>query len=302
LSDAIATESKPQPKAQRPVNAILRQVVATCSQVPGVCAIGLGGSRSIRTGDAGSDYDIIIFSDADVELDHAAMRARVAAFGGEMKTSKRRPGLSLLGEMFIDGTKVELFFRSIPMIAGEIARARQGKFTRVFNPLHVVGFISTITISYATYVIPLWDPEGRLKRLIASAFPYPEALRQQMLNTFRSEAKVALNYAGKARSVADVAHLAALYGRVIAAWGLVLFAANRRYPVIDKGGRRLVAALPNSPSNYVFRTNAIIRAVAAGDLAGAFQQASRLNAEVMTIAQAPGEPVAALTAEVTTQG
>lgn len=286
MSDAITTETKPQQKAQRAVNPILRRVVSTCSKVPGVAAIGLGGSRSIRTGDAGSDYDVIIFSDADVELDHAAMRRTVAALGGAMQTMRHKPGQSLLGEVYIDGTKVELFFRRIPMIANEIARAREGKFTRVFNPLHVVGFVSTITISYATYVIPLWDPQGKLKRLIASAYPYPEALRAQMLKTFGSEAKVALNYAGKARSVEDAAHLAALYGRVIAAWGLVLFAANRRYPVIDKGGRRLVAALPNSPANYVFRTNAVIRALAAGDLAGAFDEANRLNAEVMRISRA----------------
>jgi hypothetical protein len=303
LSDAITTESKPQPKAQRAVNPILRRVVGTCGKVPGVAAIGLGGSRSIRTGDAGSDYDVIIFSDADVELDHTAMRQIVAALGGEMRTSRNKPGESLLGEMYIDGTKVELFFRRIPMIAGEIARAREGKFSRVFNPLHVVGFVSTITISYATYVIPLWDPQGKLKRLIASAYPYPEALREQMLKTFRNEAKIALNYAGKARSVEDAAHLAALYGRVIAAWGLVLFAANRRYPVIDKGGRRLVAALPNSPANYVFRTNAVIRAVGAGDLAGAFEEANRLNAEVMAISRTPTQAVAAdLTAEGPPQG
>lgn len=286
MSDAITTGTKPQQKARRAVNPILRRVVSTCSKVPGVAAIGLGGSRSIRTGDAGSDYDVIIFSDADVELDHAAMRETVAALGGAMQTMRHKPGQSLLGEMYIDGIKVELFFRRIPMIANEIARAREGKFTRVFNPLHVVGFVSTITISYATYVIPLWDPQGKLKRLIASAYPYPEALRVQMLKTFGSEAKIALNYAGKARSVEDAAHLAALYGRVIAAWGLVLFAANRRYPVIDKGGRRLVAALPNSPANYVFRTNAVIRALAAGDLAGAFDEANRLGAEVMRISRA----------------
>jgi hypothetical protein len=298
LSDAITSESKPQPKAQRAVNPILRRIVSTCSKVPGVAAIGLGGSRSIRTGDVGSDYDVIIFSDGDVELDHAAMRETVAALGGEMRTSRNKPGESLLGEMYIDGTKVELFFRRIPMIAGEIARAREGKFSRVFNPLHVVGFVSTITISYATYVVPLWDPQGKLKRLVASAYPYPEALREQMLKTFRSEAKIALNYAGKARSVEDAAHLAALYGRVIAAWGLVLFAANRRYPVIDKGGRRLVAALPNSPANYVFRTNSVIRAIGAGDLTGAFEEANRLNAEVMAIARTPSAAVAAeLTAE-----
>ena len=34
----------------------------------------------------------------------------------------------------------------------------------------------------------------------------------------------------------EPAYLLGLYSRVVSAWLLVLFALNRRYPVIDKGG------------------------------------------------------------------
>ncbi|MDB5698778.1 MAG: hypothetical protein JWN69_1582 [Alphaproteobacteria bacterium] len=267
-------------------NSALAKVVAAMAKVPGVCAIGLGGSRSIGTADATSDYDVIIFTETDDSLDTAAVHETVVALGGLLKTSKRRPGEPLLGELAIDGAHLELFFRKISMIKTEIGSARNGRFSRVFNPLHVIGLISTITISYATYCLPIWDPEERLKRLIESAFPYPEALRIQMIKSFRTEAKTALTFAGKARSPDDVAHIAGLYARVTSAWNLVLFAANRRYPVIDKGGRRIVGNLPQSPADFTARTNAVFKAVGAGDFKGAFAQAQALHAEVLAIADA----------------
>ena len=185
--------------------------------------------------------------------------------------------------MSIEGRKVELFFRSIPRLASEIEAARKGQFRRSINALHVVGFLSTILISYATYTRPLWDPDGHLKKLVESAFPYPEALREKMISTFLTEAKLALIHAAKVRSVNDVGHLMGLYARANMAWLLVLFAVNRRYPVIDKGGRRLVAGFPQIPDNFDFRTKAIFRAAAAGDLPGGLAEANRLHAEVAAL-------------------
>jgi hypothetical protein len=296
---AVGVRKRRPSTADLEVDPALQPVVAAISKVPGVCAIGLGGSRSLGTELTGSDYDVIIFSDSDVELNHVAVREAVEALGGEMKTSRRLPGKSLLGELTIGDAKVELFFRKIDAISREIAAAREGRFSRVFNPLHVVGFVSTITISYATYCVPIWDPENRLKQLAASALPYPDALRKQMIKIFFAEAKVALSFVGKVRSVVDVPHVAALYARVIASWSLVLFAFHRRYPIIDKGGRHVVAGLPQTPANYIFRTNAILRAATAGDLEGAYGEARRLHDEIvaLVVPRAPAaEPGQARTA------
>jgi hypothetical protein len=282
---------QPVPSQQDP---ILDRLVAEFRTIEGVAAIALGGSRSIGTSSAGSDYDVIIFSERDEALDREAVGRSLERFDGEWSGGGDTKSLA---EMSVDGRKCELFFRDMEVIGKAIEAARKGEIRRTFNPLHVVGFISTILVSYATYARPLWDPDGRLERLITSAFPYPEPLRERMLKTFMSEAKLALIHAGKVRSVQDIAHLMGLYARANAAWALVLFAANRRYPVIDKGGRQLVASFPLSPPNYEFRTAAVFRAAAAGDLKGAMGEANRLHAEVVALArQSAAAPAAAASA------
>lgn len=270
--------SGPTPPGSDP---ILDQVVSRMQTVRGICAIGLGGSRSIGTARPGSDYDVVMFVERDMDLDQDALTKVIAQLGGTWTGDMSTP----LAELQIDGRKVEMFFRSLDRMAAEIELARKGQFRRTINPLHSIGFLSTIVISYVTYLRTLWDPKGTLKAVIDSAFPYPEILREKMVATFRSEARLALIHASKVNNVQDIAHLLGLYARAVAAWQLVLFAANDRYPVIDKGGRQLVAALPKTIANYEFRSAAIFRAAAAGDLKGALGEAQRIHAEVQAIAQ-----------------
>lgn len=265
---------------------VIAQLVEEFSVVPGICAIGLGGSRSIGTAVPGSDYDLIIFSQGDDDIDLAAARAVVEKHGGKWPEKMKKP----LAEMTIRGHHIELIFRTFERIGAEIANAKKGQLRRTFNPLHTIGFLSTVVVSYATYIKPLWDPEGRLKQLIDSAWPYPEALRTRMLKEFKTEARLALIHASKVRSTNDVAYLLGLYARANAAWQLVLFAANRRYPVIDKGGRQLVAALPEVPDNFDFRVRAMFRAASAGDLRGAIEEGSRLHREIDALAPMPDAP------------
>lgn len=267
------TESRKNVVADDPV---IKRVVAEMKVLPGVVAIGLGGSRSIGTATAHSDYDIILFSEKPDGIDADAIQAVLERFGGGWQGGEAKP----FAEMTVEGKKVEVLFRSFQRIESEIAMAKKGEFRRVLNPLHVIGFLSTIVVSYATYIRPLWDPEGRLREVVKSAFPYPEALREKMIQTFRTEAKVALIHAGKTRSVHDIAHLMGLYSRAHVAWVILLFAINRRYPIIDKGGRQLVPKMPASPANFDFRTKAIFRAAAAGDLKGALSEANRLHNEI----------------------
>jgi hypothetical protein len=275
---------------------ILGHVLGEFRPIKGVAAIGLGGSRSIGTATAASDYDLVIFTTREIPLDREAIGQSLRKFSGKWVGGETKA----LAEITVGGRKCELFFRELDAIAREIENARKGEVRRSFNPLHVVGFISTIAISYATYIRPLWDPEKRLQKVIDSAFPYPEPLRERMIKTFLTEARLALIHASKVRSVQDIAHLMGLYARANASWSLVLFAANRRYPVIDKGGRQLVASFPECPSNYEFRTMAVFRAAGAGDLEGAIGEANRLHGEISEIAKrsdAAAEPAKASTAD-----
>ena len=291
---AVKQGAKPGPTPVNPAtqlrDPVFTRLVSDLQKVPYVVAIALGGSRSIGTATAVSDFDVIVLVDRNTDLERDELRDGVLQLGCQWQTRTRK----LLADVVIEGRTFELLFRPIETIAVEIANARKGQFKRQLNPLHTVGFLSTIMVSYATYALPVWDPEGKLKQLQDSAYPYPEVLRERMISTFRTEARLAVMHAGKTRSIHDVAHLMGLYARANAAWALVLFAANRRYPVIDKGGRQLVAAMPISPENYEFRTKAIFRAAAAGDLQGALDEANRLHAEICRlVAESEGGGAAA---------
>ena len=98
-----------------------------------------------------------------------------------------------------------------------------------------------------------------------------------------------MNHAAKVRHARELAYLLGLYTHAIASWQLVLFALNRRYPVIDKGGRHMVNALPLMPKNFEFRAKAILRAASAGELQASNAEAKRLQAEMdkMVEAEAP---------------
>jgi hypothetical protein len=281
-SNAVVAEPKPVP-AEAPEeirDPVLRKIVAELSTVKGIAAIGIGGSRSIGTAVPSSDYDVILFTE-EGDADQDSVQQKLEQMGGEWIGKQHK----LLAELSIEGRKVELFFRDIAKLAAEVEAARKGQFRRSINALHVIGFLSTILVSYATYVYPLWDPHNKLKQLIDSAFPYPEPLREKMVTTFLTEGKLALIHAAKVRSVNDIAHLMGLYSRANMSWLLVLFAANRKYPVIDKGGRRLVASFPNIPDNFDYRARSVFRAAAGGDIKGAIDEANRLQAEVALCAR-----------------
>lgn len=266
--------SQPAP-AQDP---IIASVAAALSGVPGVSAVAIGGSRAIGTADAGSDYDIIAFESRLGAINKEHLNAAVRHLAG--------PAVSLspngnLVNLTISGQKVEILVRSLDVIAAEIEAARQGIFKRTLHPLHPIGYLTTIIISYVVYALPVNDPEHILRDLIRRATPYPEILRSRMIGTFRTEAEFALIHASKVRSPLDLPYLTALYAQAIACWQLMLFAVNRRYPVIDKGGMRLVMGMPQHPQNFQFRTMKILRDIASEDLQTARNDAAKLHHEIV---------------------
>lgn len=260
-------------------DAVIGDVVAMLrGEVPGVRAIGLGGSRSIGTADPKSDYDIIVFLQQDGDIDTAVLRGAIERLSeGPSKVTNRLA----FAEFEVRGHKVELLFRKLKAIEAEVEASKQGRFRRVLHPLHPAGYLTTVMISYVTYALPVWDPDGHLARICAAAEPYPEALRAAMFATFKNEAALSLIHAAKVRRPGELAYLSALYARAAACWSLYLFAANRRYPVIDKGAMRLIMSFPLHPEHFHGRTVKLFRDIAAGQLQQARQDAWALHRDVV---------------------
>lgn len=267
-------ESQPAPVH----DPVIASVAAALSGVSGVSAVAVGGSRAIGTADVGSDYDIIAFESRLGAINKEQLNAAAARVAG--------PGVATspngnLVNLTVAGHKVEILVRSLDVIAAEIEAARQGVFKRTLHPLHPIGYLTTIIISYVVYALPVHDPEHVLRDLVRRATPYPEMLRSRMIATFRTEAEFALIHASKVRSPLDLPYLTALYAQAIACWQLMLFAINRRYPVIDKGGMRLVMGMPQHPQNFQFRTMKILRDIAGEDLQAARAEAAKIHREII---------------------
>lgn len=264
------------PKAN--ANPVTDDIVRALSHVDGIAAIALGGSRAIGTATANSDYDIAVFenNDGDIKPEDVRQAIKTIADGPIKMTDKLA-----LAEFTIHGQAVELFFRRFSLIACEIENAKTGKFSKALHVLHPHGYLSTALISYITYARPLWDPHHQLDQLISQTRPYPDALRQTMLQSHRVDAALMLKHAAKVRGVDELPYLCGLYSRIISCWTLSLFAINRHYPVIDKGAQRLIMSFPLHPDKFHGRTIMIMRQAAAGNLKQAHQMASILHNEVI---------------------
>lgn len=255
-------------------------VVNAVSKVPGVVSIALGGSRSLGFATPNSDFDIAVFERLKDDIKPADLRTATESIAeGKVKMTSDLA----LAEFSVQGRNVELFFRRTTTIAKEIEDAKAGKFRRWQHVLHPYGFLSTVQIGFATYARPLWDPEGDLATLVNAATPYPEALREQMLKTFKAEAALALIHAGKVKHPDELPYLAALYSRAVFCWSLLLFAINRQYPVIDKGAQRLIMSFPVHPEHFHGRTIKLFRDSAAGNLEQARIDAAALHKEVISL-------------------
>lgn len=261
-------------------DAPVRAVISELAQIPGICAIALCGSRTRGSATPGSDFDLMVFGESPGAIDQSALNAAYRRLGCEEAARKHLA----IAELEIGGRKIELFFRTFQHVEAELERAQQGLFRRQFNPLHTLGFISTVLVSYVAYCRPLWDPRGQLRSLMARVAVYPEPLRRRMIEVFVKEARLALIHAAKVRSADDLAYLSGLYARACGALAMVLYAANRRYPIIDKDIHRLAGRLPNAPRDYHERTRTLFRTAAAGELAEARRQAARLLSDVLAIA------------------
>lgn len=256
---------------------VIDDVVAALSQVRGVCAVALGGSRSLGTASPQSDYDMAVFQEKAGDIDVPALEAALERLSGS------RPKMTAklaLAEFELGGHKVELFFRRLNLIAEEIEAARNGQFRRWPHALHTAGYLSTVLVSYVTYSRIIWDPQGHLVRLIERAHPYPVELQKRMIQTFKIEAALSVMHAAKVRSPDELPYVAGLYSRAVAAWTLMLFAANRRYPIIDKGATKIIMTLPHRPENYAARTVKLIRDLGAGNLQQVRVDAARIHKEI----------------------
>jgi predicted nucleotidyltransferase len=256
--------------------ALAGDIARRLAAVPGVIAVVLGGSQARRTADASSDVDLGLYYEPTVPPARAALNALAAAL------DDRRPAdaVTRFGEwgpwinggawLTVGGTRVDWLFRDLARVRRVVADCRAGRPEIAYQPGHPHAFVSAIYLGELACCEPLADPDGVVAALKRTVVPYPPLLGRALVARFLSEAEFSLACAGKAAARGDVAYVAGSLFRTVASLVQVLFAANGRYCINEKGALAEADGLARRPEGFA--------AAAAGLLAAPGRTPEELSA------------------------
>jgi predicted nucleotidyltransferase len=239
----------------------LAKVSSRLAAVSGVSAVTLGGSRATGTAHDDSDIDLGLFysranrPDFDAILECVSTlddRGRPDGYGGYGEWG---PWINGGVWLRVDGFKTDVLLREIERVRDVLDQCANGDPQIHYQVGHPHGFCTTIYAGEVTANIPLHDPDGVLPRLRAIVDPYPDRLAEALIGRFGWEAKFSIDIARSAADRGDVHYVSGCAFRTVACLNQVLFAANRRYVLNEKGATVLVDNFPVAPAGYHGRVN-----------------------------------------------
>lgn len=205
----------------------MQKIIESLSAISGVVAVGLGGSRGLQIAHANSDYDLVLFR-----------------HGGEPLASAAISEALVVANSSTSVCTIEVFQKDLNLVAKEIDLAKKGKFHWATRQLFPHGDLSTNQISHIVYLEILAEKQSVLTNLKNLALPLPELLMQNLVDFFFKQASITLTHASKINKTIDFQYLIALISAFIFYVNIVTFALNGKYPIIEKGGARLIFSLP----------------------------------------------------------
>jgi hypothetical protein len=243
-------------------DARLRDLAARITEVPGVRAVALGGSRARGTHTADSDYDLGLYYRPP--LDTAALGALAREIAGP-QASVTAPGgwgpwVDGGGWLTVDGTAVDWIYRDVDRVEQAWRAAEQG--TYAFHPQagHPLGFADFAYAGEVALSVVLNDPGGELTALQQRTRVYPPALSQALVAGLW-EADFLTGVARKAVNRADSAYVAGCLFRIVGVCAHALHGAAGVWVVNEKGLVASAAALTGAPKWFGQRVDAAFGAV-----------------------------------------
>jgi hypothetical protein len=231
------------------VDAVIEAVTGALAPLSTVSALTLGGSRARGAAGPNSDYDFGLYYGPDGPPDIDELAAALSPI------VDRPPGCVLTpiggwgpwinggGWLKIGGKKVDLLYRDLAKVRAIVDECRAGRVAMDYQPGHPHGFCSAILMGEAALGVGLIDRAGRLAAIKRDALPYPDSLRRALIDKFHWEIAFAIDNAEQAIGRRDATHVAGCAYRALCCLAQVLFAANRRYLINEKGALAEAASL-----------------------------------------------------------
>lgn len=232
-------------------------IAAEISQVEGVSAVVLGGSRARGTQNNKSDVDLGIYYHPDRPLDLAAL-GRVAA---QFDDAHRSDALTPLGSwgpwingggwLTVNGIAVDFLYRDLGKVTAVVDSCHQGKVEIFYQPGHPHGFMSSIYMAELAVCKPLWESDRHeISALKARTNPYPAALKQALIGTFGWEINFSIEIARKGISRGDVVYASGCCFRAAMCMLQILFAINEAYWLNEKGAVLMTETFSRRPQDF----------------------------------------------------
>ncbi len=255
---------RPRLRHEDETDALIARIVERLAEVPGIAAIAVGGSRARGERDSFSDIDLGLYYDPARPPAIPRLRSLARSLEGRRSTPAVTPvggwGPWIDGGAWlrIQGRRVDWIYRDLSRVERAITDARRGIISSHYQPGHPHAFHSHIYAGEAHYAAIRHDPRGRLASLQRRTRPYPAALRDAIRRSFLWQARFALEAAEKSARRGDVLHVSGSLFQSAACLVQVLFAANRRYFVNEKGSLAATGAFALRPARFHNRVRRIL--------------------------------------------
>lgn len=260
-------------------------VAERLSQIDGITAVVLGGSRARGAATPESDTDLGIYYHPDHPPSLEALRALAQELDDrhttELVTDFGAWGSWINGGAWltIAGRRVDWLYRDLAYVEHEIAECEAGRPRCYYQAGHPHGFYNHIYLGEVFYCQPLYERDDTLRRLKSRATPYPPLLKAALIGGLW-EARFSLENARKPALRGDVPQVVGLLYRACAVIVQALFALNERYCINEKGAAVEVGKFSLHPPEFYKRLTSALAVGGSGDLAQHVDQLESLLVEV----------------------
>jgi hypothetical protein len=260
-------------------NTEIEEAISALYGIDGVVAIGIGGSRGLGMASAESDFDLVLFRNEGKPIDAGVVAEALRPYVGDSAISTAAG----LVQSVVGTRRLEVFQKDLRHIKNEIELARAGKFRWILKSLFPHGWLSTTLISHLIHLEVCRDRDAALAQCRDLATPMPAALVLALIKTFMTQASITLTHARKIHRHEDLQHLVSLASGFVFYLNIVLFALNRQYPVLEKGGTRLIESFRRKPEDYGSRVERLLVEAATFKTDAVIGEMTRLMGEVRQI-------------------
>lgn len=266
--------------------------------IPGVKAVGLGGSYARGRAQPNSDIDLGVFYSEAAPFSIQSMRELAQAVNdtaGPVVAGFYEWGPWVNGGAWltVGGQRVDFIYRNLEQVERVIADAEAGRYELHYLQQPPFGFFSGTYLGEIAVCVPLLDPDGCLDALKTRIAVYPEAFRRTVVQDYLWMAEFALAaFAPKFATRADVYGTSACLTSAVNQLVLVLFALNRKYLLNDKTALAEIKEFECVPEQFGSRVQNALADLGASsaELMAAVEKIAQLARETVQLATGLYQP------------